>query len=87
MVSLYNCVVSFSFNFDPKGPNVRTADTPVLISVTWAHTIFRFFETFFEDMSRRKLHGKKKSYFLDLRIKSYGYLKFLGEVWAGRAYH
>jgi hypothetical protein len=28
---------------------------------------------------------KKKSYFLDLRIKSYGCLKFLGEVWAGRA--
>jgi hypothetical protein len=25
--------------------------------------------------------GKKK-YFLDLRIKSYGCLKFLGEVWA-----
>jgi hypothetical protein len=29
--------------------------------------------------------GKKKSYFLDLRIKSYGCLKFLGEVLAGRA--
>jgi hypothetical protein len=29
--------------------------------------------------------GKKKSYFLDLRIKSYQCLKFLGEVWAGRA--
>jgi hypothetical protein len=28
---------------------------------------------------------KKKSYFLDLRIKSYGCLKFQGEVWAGRA--
>jgi hypothetical protein len=26
----------------------------------------------------------KKSYFLDLRIKSYGCLKFLGEVWEGR---
>jgi hypothetical protein len=25
---------------------------------------------------------KKKTYFLDLRIKSYGYLKFLAEVWA-----
>jgi hypothetical protein len=29
--------------------------------------------------------GKQKSYFLDLRIKSYGCLKFQGEVWAGRA--
>jgi hypothetical protein len=29
--------------------------------------------------------GKKKSYFWDLRIKSNGCLKFLGEVWAGRA--
>jgi hypothetical protein len=27
----------------------------------------------------------KNSYFLDLRIKSYGCLKFLGEVWVGRA--
>jgi hypothetical protein len=27
--------------------------------------------------------GVNKSYFLDLRIKSYGCLKFLGEVWAG----
>jgi hypothetical protein len=29
--------------------------------------------------------GKRKSYFLDLRIKSYGCLKFLGEVWVRRA--
>jgi hypothetical protein len=29
--------------------------------------------------------GKKKTHFLDLRIKSYGCLKFQGEVWAGRA--
>jgi hypothetical protein len=29
--------------------------------------------------------GKKESYFLDLRIKSYGCLKFQGEVWARRA--
>jgi hypothetical protein len=29
--------------------------------------------------------GKQKSYFLDLRIKSYGCLKFQEEVWAGRA--
>jgi hypothetical protein len=31
------------------------------------------------------LAREKKSYFLDLRIKSYGRLKFLEEVWAGRA--
>jgi hypothetical protein len=29
--------------------------------------------------------GKKKTHFLNLRIKSYGCLKFQGEVWAGRA--
>jgi hypothetical protein len=29
--------------------------------------------------------GIQISYFLDLRIKSYGCRKILGEVWAGRA--
>jgi hypothetical protein len=28
---------------------------PVLVSVAWPHTIFRFFETFCEDASRSKL--------------------------------
>jgi hypothetical protein len=28
---------------------------------------------------------EKKAYFLDVWIKSYGCLKFLGKVWAGRA--
>jgi hypothetical protein len=46
-----------------KGLNVHTADKPVLVSVTWAHTIFRFFETFCKDASRSNLCGKKKSYF------------------------
>jgi hypothetical protein len=41
-----------------------------------------FFETFLEDVSGRKLRGKKESYFFDLWIKSYGCLKFQGEVWA-----
>jgi hypothetical protein len=36
-------------------------------------------------VSRSKLRGKKKTHFLDLRIKSYGCLKFQGEVWVGRA--
>jgi hypothetical protein len=43
----------------PKGLNVRTADKPVLVCVTWAHTIFRFFETFFEHASHSKLCGSK----------------------------
>jgi hypothetical protein len=51
-------------------------DKPVLVSVTWAHTIFGFFEIFCKHASRTKLCGKKKSYFLDLRIKSYGCLSF-----------
>jgi hypothetical protein len=29
--------------------------------------------------------GGKKTHFLDLRIKSYGCLKFQGDVWAGQA--
>jgi hypothetical protein len=53
--------------------------------VSLEHTIFRFFETFCEHASRSKLHGKKKTHFLDLRIKSYGCLKFQGEVWVGQA--
>jgi hypothetical protein len=64
----------------PKGLNVRTADKLVLVSVTWAHTIFGFFETFCEHASRTKLRRKKNSYFLDLWIKSYGCLMFQGEV-------
>jgi hypothetical protein len=39
------------------------ADKPVLVSVTWAHTIFRFFETFCKDASRSKLRGKKNRIF------------------------
>jgi hypothetical protein len=30
----------------PKGPNVRTANKPVLVSITLAHTIFRFLQLF-----------------------------------------
>jgi hypothetical protein len=56
----------------PKGPNVRTADKPILVSVTWAHTIFRFFETFFEDASCHKLRGKKNRIFWTYRSKVMG---------------
>jgi hypothetical protein len=75
----------FGLDLTPKGPNVRTADKPVLVSVTWAHTIFRFFRFFVKMRLGISFAGKKKSYFLDLWIKSYGRLKFWGEVWAGRA--
>jgi hypothetical protein len=47
----------------PKGLNVRTADKPVLVSVTWAHTIFRFFETFCEYAPCNKLRGKTEIVF------------------------
>jgi hypothetical protein len=46
----------FKDNLTPKGPYVLPWVTkPVLVSVSWPHTIFRFFETFWEDASRRKL--------------------------------
>jgi hypothetical protein len=45
-----------------------------------------FFETFCGHAPRNKLRMIQISLFLDLRIKSYGCLKFLGEVWAGRAW-
>jgi hypothetical protein len=46
----------------PKGLNVYTVDKLVLVSVTWAHTIFWFFETFCEHASRSELHGKKNAF-------------------------
>jgi hypothetical protein len=39
----------------PKGPLIPTGDKPVLGSVTSSHTIFRFFETFREDVPRNNL--------------------------------
>jgi hypothetical protein len=78
---LFECFL-VCFVLTPKGLNVRTADKPVLVCVTSAHTIFRFLETFCEHASCSKLRGKK-THFLDLRIKSYRCLKFQGEVWAG----
>jgi hypothetical protein len=78
-------ILTHTLYLTPEGLNVRTVDKPVLVSVTWVHTIFRFFETFCKHASRNKLRGKKKTHFLDLRIKSHGCLKFQGEVWAGRA--
>jgi hypothetical protein len=39
----------------PKGPYVPGVTKPVLVSVAWPHTIFRFFETYWKDVSRHKL--------------------------------
>ena len=63
------------FALIPKRPNVYTVDKPVLVSVTWAHTIFRFFDTFCEEASLRK----KIAFFGPTDQK----LKFWREVWAG----
>jgi hypothetical protein len=47
---------------------------------------FLYFLNFFVKMRLRiSFVGVQKSNFLDLRIKSYRYLKFLGEVWAAPA--
>jgi hypothetical protein len=55
-------------------------------SVSLEHTLFLDFLKLFVNMCLAlSFVGKQKSYFLDLRIKSYGCLKFQGEVWAGRA--
>jgi hypothetical protein len=55
-------------------------------SVSLEHTLFLDFLKLFVNMRiALSFAGKQKSYFLDLRIKSYGCLKFQGEVWAGRA--
>jgi hypothetical protein len=55
-------------------------------SVSLEHTLFLDFLKLFVNMRLAlSLAGKQKLYFLDLRIKSYGCLKFQGEVWAGRA--
>jgi hypothetical protein len=55
-------------------------------SVSLEHILFFDFLKLFMNMRLALSFARKqKSYFLDLRIKSYGCLKFQGEVWAGRA--
>jgi hypothetical protein len=55
-------------------------------SVSLEHTLFLdFLKLFVNIRLALSFAGKQKSCFLDLRIKSYGCLKFQGEVWAGRA--
>jgi hypothetical protein len=55
----------------------------------WATSLdpnfFWYFEKFVNMRLAISFAGVQISYFLDLRIKSYGYLKILGEVWAGWA--
>ena len=65
--------------------NVCGVTKPVLGNVIWSHTIFWFFETFCEDVFHYKLCVSTNFIILDLQIKSYGCLKFLGEVSIGRA--
>jgi hypothetical protein len=52
-------------------------------SVSLEHTLFLYFLKLFVNM--RLAASFAGMHFLDLRIKSYGCLKFQGEVWAGRA--
>jgi hypothetical protein len=55
-------------------------------SVSLEQTLFLDFLKLFVNMHLvASFAGRRKKHFLDLRIKSYGCLKFQGEVWAGRA--
>jgi hypothetical protein len=55
-------------------------------SVSLEHTLFLdFLKLFLNTCLVVSFAGRKKTHFLDLRIKSYVCLKFQGEVWAGRA--
>jgi hypothetical protein len=53
--------------------------------VSLEHTLFLDFLKLFVNMCLAVSFVGKKTHFLDLQIKSYGCLKFQGEVWAGRA--
>jgi hypothetical protein len=64
------------YTLTPKGLNVCTADKPVLVSVTRAHTIFRFLETFCEDASCSKLRVKKIRIFWIYESKVMGVWSF-----------
>jgi hypothetical protein len=54
-------------------------------SVSLEHNLFLDFLNFFVNMCLVINFVGKKMHFLDLRIKSYGCLKFQREVWARRA--
>jgi hypothetical protein len=55
-------------------------------SVSLEHKLFLDFLKLFVNMRLAvSFAGKQKAHYLDLWIKSYGCLKFEGEVWVGRA--
>jgi hypothetical protein len=54
-------------------------------SMSLENTLFLDFLKLFVNMRLVVCFAGEKKHFLDLRIKSYGCLKFQGEVWAGRA--
>jgi hypothetical protein len=64
-ISIYYAIKNYKnyVELTPKGPNVRTADKPLLVSVTWAHTIFWFFETFVKMRLAISFTGKKILFF------------------------
>jgi hypothetical protein len=68
-----------------KGLNVHTANKPVLGSVTGSQFFLNFLKFFVNMHLVISFIGVQISYFLDLRIKSYGCLKILEEVWVGQA--
>jgi hypothetical protein len=53
--------------------------------VSLEHTLFLDFLKLFMNMRLAISFAGKKTHFSDLRIKSYGCLKFQGEVWVGWA--
>jgi hypothetical protein len=53
--------------------------------VSLEHTLFLDLLKLFVNMCLAVSFAGKKPHFLDLRIKSYGCLKFQGEVWAWQA--
>jgi hypothetical protein len=77
-----NSHLSTSFRFQAYNIRQLTMPKPDFGSVTWSHCIFRFFETFYEHVPWNKLCVSTNFIILDLRIKSYGETKNLGEMWA-----
>jgi hypothetical protein len=64
---------------------VPKVDKLDLNSVTWSQISFRFFETFCEYAPWNKLCGSTNFINMNLKIKSYGEMKILKEVWVGLA--
>jgi hypothetical protein len=69
-------------NLTPKGLNVRGGIWAVSLDLKLFLDFLKLFVNIRHAISFAWIQF---SYFLDLRIKSYGCLKVLGEVWAGQA--